>query len=83
MLEKIRQYWPMVVAGVLLIGNGFVQAYQVEVLQDDMDDVQQIQQEQARTKVDIEYIQKDMEGVQDDVKEVKDLINRVLQKLGD
>lgn len=80
-LEAVRKYWALITALFLLVGNGFVQAYQVIELSKDMDGVQAVQKEQARTKVDIEYIQKDVENMQDDVKENKELLIKILNKL--
>jgi hypothetical protein len=77
----VLKWWPLIVFATLAISSGAVLAYQVEVLQSDMTEVQKIQKEQARTKVDIEYIQKDMEDVQEDVKDNKELLIKIWEKM--
>ncbi len=79
-LEYLK-LWPLAVAFTVMIGGDAVQAYQIEQHDEAIDTLEDVQVQQAVTEKDIEYIQKDVENMQDDVKENKELLIKILNKL--
>lgn len=86
--EWFLKWRPIIIFVSALIGTNAVQAYQViELIGENEDQDERIstlekdKTQQQLIKRDIEYIQKDMENTDDNIKEMRDMMNILLQRI--